>query len=202
MQAAFEHVLKPRIQALHAEFSTAQRTKHPKVAKCGDYRFGSRLAAHAFQIALVTGQHTFHELIHCPSPPRRMPMHTWQGCCPEAAQLCRIRPVDGAGQLANATLRPKPVTVTQQGHSILQRMSSTLVHGDILTGQPMQRSGKLGRVVACLPAQFAQHRPGLHRTELILVPQQDQPRLRWQGPNGLGQQGQIHHGGFVDHQHV
>lgn len=50
-------------------------------------------------------------------------------------------------------------------------------------------------------ADVAQHGPGLHRGELVPVPQEDESGRRRQGLHQPGHEGQRHHGGLVHHDH-
>ncbi|GAB1386314.1 hypothetical protein MASR1M59_14620 [Melaminivora sp.] len=51
-------------------------------------------------------------------------------------------------------------------------------------------------------AQVAQHRAGFDRCELVLVAQQHQARAGGQGGEQRGHHLQVHHGGFIDDEHV
>ena len=53
-----------------------------------------------------------------------------------------------------------------------------------------------------IPAQVAQHRTGLDRSQLVLVAQQHQARAGWQGVEQVSHHFQVDHRRFIDHQHV
>jgi len=66
--------------------------------------------------------------------------------------------------------------------------------------RPAKLFGKEGLLAGF--TDIAQHRPGFDGGQLILVAQENHPRLRTQRLEQFGHEGQIHHRGFVDHHHL
>ena len=74
-------------------------------------------------------------------------------------------------------------------------------------GLPGRRLGKGDGVGVVVPAfgplaQVAQHGPGFDRGQLVFVPQDDEAGLGGQGLQQGGHHGQVHHGGFIDDEHI
>ncbi len=92
------------------------------------------------------------------------------------------------------------MAVGEQHHRIAEARARRLDrHG--LAGDALQLACRPGIETAAF-AEFGEHRAGLHGGQLILVAEQDQPRLRWQCDDQLGHQRQVDHRRLVHHQHV
>ncbi|MNF45293.1 hypothetical protein D3C84_264210 [compost metagenome] len=108
--------------------------------------------------------------------------------------------IDPPRQLADAAVAGEAVAVGQQHHGIAQARTRVL-HGYLLAGDARQVGRRRGVQPASF-AEFGEHGAGFHRRQLVLVAQQDQPRIGRQGVEQLGHQRQVDHGGFVHHQHI
>ncbi len=110
------------------------------------------------------------------------------------------------GQAADPAVRAEASAAPQHRHMLVQ-CASVLVHiagRQLQPGYLAQPGGRLRRVMPAVGprAQLAQHRPGLHRGELVAIAQQHQPRMGRHRGHQAGHQLQIHHRGLVHHQHI
>ena len=127
-----------------------------------------------------------------------------QGAC-LAGQLL----VDQARQLANTAALTKAPRVAQHDHLLGQRVRTVQVllqvaGTKVFATDLLQPATGLRGIPARLgiPAQIPQYGTGFNRRQLILVTQQHQPRMGWQGIEQIGHHFQVNHRRFVDHQHV
>ena len=118
-------------------------------------------------------------------------------------QRClRLAGIDGQRQLPNEI--PKAPTCAQHDGLLRQRRGKrALGHQGWRQGLCGHRLRKPGGAQIVMPgpgiaAQLAQHGAGLHRSQLVLVAEQNQLGTGWQGSQQGGHHLQVNHRGFVD----
>ena len=115
-----------------------------------------------------------------------------------------IAAIDGQGQLPN---RPAKAPAVAQHDGALRQGAAVRIAQSGRDGLPGRRLGKGDGVGVVVPAfgplaQVAQHGPGFDRGQLVFVPQDDEAGLGGQGLQQGGHHGQVHHGGFIDDEHI
>ena len=117
--------------------------------------------------------------------------------------------VDQGCQTADAAVRPEAMAVTQHADALVQQRAifcpvSLQPAVDGLLRHPGHPVGRLRPVasLAGMGTQLTQNGACLHRRQLVLVPQQDEPCPGWQCMHHLRHHFQVDHRGLVDHQHV
>ena len=117
--------------------------------------------------------------------------------------------VDQGCQTADAAVRPEAMAVTQHADALVQQRAifcpvSLQPAVDGLLRHPGHPVGRLRPVasLAGMGTQLTQNGTRLHRRQLVLVPQQDEPCPGRQRMHHLRHHLQVDHRGLVDHQHV
>ena len=128
---------------------------------------------------------------------------------PQALHPGHLAIVDQGRQPADAAVRPEAMAVTQHADTLVQqraipRRVSLQPMVDGLLGHPGHPVGRLRPVasLAGMGTQLTQNGTRFHRSQLVLVPQQDEPRPGRQRMHHLRHHLQVDHRGLVDHQHV
>ena len=128
---------------------------------------------------------------------------------PQALHPGHIAVVDQGRQPADAAVRPEAMAVTQHADALVQQRAifcpvSLQPAVDGLLRHPGHPVGRLRPVasLAGMGTQLTQNGTGLHRRQLVLVPQQDEPCPGWQRMHHLRHHLQVDHRGLIDHQHV
>ena len=117
--------------------------------------------------------------------------------------------VDQSRQTADAAVRSEAMAVTQHADALVQQRAifcpvSLQPAVDGLLRHPGHPIGRLRPVasLAGMGTQLTQNGTRLHRRQLVLVPQQDEPCPGRQRMHHLRHHLQVDHRGLVDHQHV
>ncbi|MNN08465.1 hypothetical protein D3C81_1213200 [compost metagenome] len=117
--------------------------------------------------------------------------------------------IDPTRELTDPAALAEAPGVAQHDHLLGQRVGAIDVFMQAaalqrLTADRLQPLSGLRAVPATLgvTAQIPQYSAGLHRGQLVLVAQQNQACMGWQGIEQIGHHFQVDHRGFVDHQHI
>ena len=117
--------------------------------------------------------------------------------------------VDQSRQTADAAVRSEAMAVTQHADALVQQRAifcpvSLQPAVDGLLRHPGHPIGRLRPVasLAGMGTQLTQNGTRLHRRQLVLVPQQDEPCPGRQRMHHLRHHLQVDHRGLVDHQHI
>ncbi|MCY1512828.1 hypothetical protein D9M68_473040 [compost metagenome] len=125
---------------------------------------------------------------------------------PHRLQRRHVAGVHRLGELADAAVGAEAVAVAEHGDRLVQRRAGLVEQRgvDAFAGDLLQPVAGRRPVVAFAgaAAQFAEHRAGFHRGELVLVAEQDQPGARRQRGEQRGHHFQVDHGRLVHHQQV
>ena len=128
---------------------------------------------------------------------------------PQALHPGHVAVVDQGRQTTDAAVRPEAMTVTQHADALVQQRAifcpvSLQPAVDGLLRHPGHPVGRLWPVasLASMGTQLTQNGTRFHRSQLVLVPQQDEPCPGRQCMHHLRHHLQVDHRGLVDHQHV